>query len=365
MAYRTLNPATEVLVKEFPLNSETEIGDSLRSLEKTWQNWMETGIPERSAQIAKISGVLRTNKEELAKIIAIEMGKPLVQGKAEIEKCADLIDYFSANSSTFLSPEFLKTEYQKSYVTFKPLGIILAIMPWNYPFWQVFRCAIPALIAGNGIVTKHASNVPQCALAIEEILNHSGIPYRNIFANAIQIEKIICAPEISGVSFTGSVKAGKILAAIAGREMKKTILELGGSDPYIVLADADLDLATQKCTEGRLVNNGQSCISAKRFIVHSSIKKDFEELFISKMEKNIFGDPLGDFSLGPLARKDIREDIHSQVLTSIGSGAVCLTGGKIPEMKGYYYPPTILTDINEEMSVWTEETFGPVAQPGY
>ena len=297
--------------------------------------------------------------------MAQEMGKPLKQGVAEAEKCAFGCDYFADAAEAHLAPEAIKTDASKSYIAFEPLGVILAVMPWNFPLWQVFRFAAPALMAGNVGVLKHASNVPGCALIIEEIFAQAGFPagtFRTLLIGSSQVKAIIEHPLVRAVTLTGSTPAGKAVAAQAGAVVKKAVLELGGSDPYIVLEDADLDYAVQTCAASRLINSGQSCVNAKRFIVVRPLAAAFTERLVAVMRAKKVGDPMAeDTDVGPQARADLRDDLHKQVRESVARGATVLLGGEIPAGKGSYYPPTVLTNVRPGMPAYDEELFGPVA----
>jgi len=293
------------------------------------------------------------------------MGKLIPQGIAEVEKCAWVCDYFADNAERFLAPEEVPTEFLRSYVAFQPLGCILAIMPWNFPFWQVFRFGAAALMAGNTIVLKHAPNVTTTALALEGLFREAGFPegvFQILLTPVERVPAVIEHPAIAAVTFTGSTRAGRIVAAQAGAALKKTVLELGGSDPYIVLEDADLEATVETCVAARLINSGQSCIAAKRFIVLESIREAFEEAFVEAMRQQVMGAPSDrSATLGPLARQDLRDTLHQQVQTSLERGARLLLGGDIPSLPGWFYPPTVLTDVRPGMPVFDEETFGPVA----
>jgi succinate-semialdehyde dehydrogenase/glutarate-semialdehyde dehydrogenase len=309
--------------------------------------------------------ILRRKADEYARLMAEEMGKPYSQGVSEAQKCALGCDFFAETASQFLAPESVKTEAHKSFVAFRPLGVILAIMPWNFPFWQVFRFAAPSLMAGNAAVLKHASNVPGCALAIESIFREAGFPgdlYRNLLLGGRSVEAVMEHPAVRAVTLTGSGAAGRAVAGKAGSLLKKTVLELGGSDPYVVLDDADLDAAAAVCTRGRLINAGQSCIAAKRIIVGDGIHDRFIERFVSHMAATKIGDPLRpDTEMGPLARHDLREKLHAQVQGSIAMGARCVLGGSMSPGRGNFYPPTVLSEVRKGMSAFDEELFGPVA----
>jgi succinate-semialdehyde dehydrogenase/glutarate-semialdehyde dehydrogenase len=293
------------------------------------------------------------------------MGKPINQSRAEVEKCAWVCSYYAENTERFLNDEMIRTDASKSFVTFRPLGVVLAVMPWNFPFWQVFRFAAPGLMAGNGGILKHASNVSGCALAIEDVFIKAGFPeniFRAILVPSSQMENVIKNEKVKAVTLTGSVPAGKSVARTAGSVLKKTVMELGGSDPYIILEDADLEFAADTCVTSRLINGGQSCIAAKRFIVVERVYDEFEKLFIENMKLKKMGNPFEEqIDLGPQASVKLRDELHDQVTKSIEMGAKLLIGGKIPEVKGAFYPPTILTEVKKGMPAYNEELFGPVA----
>jgi succinate-semialdehyde dehydrogenase/glutarate-semialdehyde dehydrogenase len=297
--------------------------------------------------------------------MALEMGKPIAAGRAEIEKCVLACEYYAEHAEKMLQPEIIKTDARKSFVTFNPLGVILAIMPWNYPFWQVFRHAAPGLMAGNGVILKHASNVPGCAAAIEDIFKKAGFPeylFQNFLISSQRVEDLIEHPTITAVTLTGSTTAGRAVAEKAGKMLKKTLLELGGSDPYLILEDADLDKTVEACVTSRLLNSGQSCIAAKRFVVVEAVRRQFEQMLVDQMQAKRMGDPLDEaVEIGPQARFDLRDDLHQQVIKSITKGAVCLLGGEIPEDPGAFYPATVLGNVGKGMPAYEEEIFGPVA----
>jgi len=297
--------------------------------------------------------------------MAIEMGKPITEGRAEVEKCAWVCDYYAEEARVQLQTETIETEASKSYISYQPLGVVLAVMPWNFPFWQVLRFAAPCLMAGNGGVLKHASNVPGSALAIEEVFYEAGFPkniFRTLLVGSKEVDAIIENPIIKAVTLTGSAAAGRAVASKAGKMLKRSLLELGGSDPYIILEDANIEEAVFTCVSSRLINSGQSCIAAKRFIVVESQREKFEELFVYNMKNRKMGDPLSeDISVGPQARHDLRDELHEQVKGSISKGAKVLLGGFIPEGEGAFYPPTILTDVKKGMPAYDEELFGPIA----
>lgn len=327
--------------------------------------WRKTSFEFRASKIRSAAAILRKRKEEFAKIMTLEMGKPIVQARAEVEKCAWVCDYYADNAEKFLTDEIVKTDAQKSFISFQPIGVVLAVMPWNFPFWQVFRFAAPTLMAGNAAILKHASNVSGCALAIEKIFKEAGFPFglfRTILVSSKNVEPIVRHPLIKAVTLTGSVTAGKSIASLAGALIKKTILELGGSDPYLILEDANIESAAECCVTARLLNGGQSCIAAKRFIIVESVYDEFEKIFLEKMKSQKIGDPFDESnSIGPQASLQLRDELHQQVLKSIELGAKLLLGGEIPEINGAYYPPTVLADVRKGMPAFEEELFGPVA----
>jgi succinate-semialdehyde dehydrogenase/glutarate-semialdehyde dehydrogenase len=309
--------------------------------------------------------ILRARAGEFARLMGEEMGKPVRDGRGEAEKCAWVCDYYAEHAERFLAPEAVETDARESFVTFQPLGVVLAVMPWNFPFWQVFRFAAPALMAGNTAVLKHASNVPGCALAIEDIFRQAGFPvnvFRSLLVGSSQVNSIIENPLVRAVTLTGSTPAGRAVAARASQMLKKSVLELGGSDPYIVLDDADLDLAAATCASSRLINSGQSCIAAKRFVVTEKNRAAFERRFVERMKSARMGDPLDEATqVGPQARVDLRDDLHRQVEQSMARGASLLLGGERPDGPGAFYPPTVLTGVGPGMPAYDEELFGPVA----
>jgi succinate-semialdehyde dehydrogenase/glutarate-semialdehyde dehydrogenase len=313
----------------------------------------------------KAAEILRAEAGDCARLMAREMGKPVRDGVAEAQKCALACDFYAEHASRFLAREPVATDARNSFVTFNPLGVVLAVMPWNFPFWQVFRFAAPGLMAGNTAVLKHASNVPGCALAIENVFRRAGFPanlFRTLMIGSKQVESVIEHPLIRAVTLTGSGAAGRAVARKAGELLKKTVLELGGSDPYLVLEDADPEVAATVCAKGRLVNSGQSCIAAKRFIVIEAVRAAFEDRFVKRMRAARMGDPLDESTeIGPQARHDLRDTLHRQVEASIAKGARCLLGGAIPGGRGAFYPPTVLTDVRKGMPAHDEELFGPVA----
>jgi len=365
MRFTSINPSTGETIATYPAMSPHAVAKALGRADGAFRSWRETAFEHRAAVLRKAASVLRERIEEYARLMALEMGKPVRQGRAEVEKCAWVCDYYAENGAAFLSPEIVKTDAARSFVTFQPLGAILAVMPWNFPLWQVFRFAAPALMAGNVGLLKHASNVCGCALAIEEVFLRAGLPedcFRTLLVPSDAVDAIIADPVVKAVTLTGSAPAGRAVAGRAGEMLKKTVLELGGSDPYVVLEDADLERAASVCVESRLINSGQSCIAAKRFIAAASIIDDFQRLFVQKMLSKRVGDPLDETTdVGPLARRDLRDDLQGQVEASIRGGARCLAGGTVPDGPGAFYLPTVLTEVVPGMPAYGEELFGPVA----
>jgi succinate-semialdehyde dehydrogenase/glutarate-semialdehyde dehydrogenase len=362
---KSINPTTGKIINTYESHSEKGVVQIINSVDKVWHHWRTASFGFRSSCMQNLASLLRSRSEELALLMAQEMGKVLREGISEIEKCAWVCEYYSQNAESFLENEFIQTEAKKSFVTFQPLGTILAVMPWNFPFWQVFRFAAPTIMAGNTAVLKHASNVPGCAMAIEELFREAGFPenvFRTLLIGSKQVEIVIRHPAIKAISLTGSTPAGKSVAAIAGSELKKCVLELGGSDPYLILQDADLESAAKICTAGRLLNAGQSCIAAKRFIVVDEVYSEFLEHFTHEMNRAVFGDPCdSETTMGPMARTDLRDELHQQVVNSVKKGAEIVLGGEIPIRKGAFYPPTILENVKPGMPAYDEELFGPVA----
>ena len=327
--------------------------------------WKGISFGKRAALMKKAAAALRKRKRELAETAAVEMGKPITQGMGEVEKCAWVCDFYAENAEKFLADEQIKTESGKVYTKYQPLGVVLAVMPWNFPFWQVFRFASPTLMAGNAGLLKHSSNVPGCSLAIQGIFDEAGFP-ENVFTSLLidseSASKLIDADEVAAVTVTGSTEAGARIAERAGRNIKKCVLELGGSDPFIVLDDVDVKQCATFAVQGRIVNSGQSCIAAKRFIVHEKIRKDFEKDFAEHMKSLKVGDPLDESTqVGPLARKDLLDSLLEQVDKSVRMGAEIATGGNQHGKKGFFMQPTLVTDVRPGMPVFAEETFGPVA----
>jgi succinate-semialdehyde dehydrogenase/glutarate-semialdehyde dehydrogenase len=365
MQLKSINPATGELLNVYDEYQYEEMDQILDQCSNRFKTWRKEPLSLRVHLLRSLARLLREKKDNLALTITLEMGKPIKESRSEVEKCAWVCDYYAENAQQFLTPEVIATEATQSYAIFNPLGTILAVMPWNFPFWQVFRFAAPAIVAGNTAVLKHASNVPACALVIEQLFLEAGFPegvFRTMLVTSGKVEKLITSKRIKAITLTGSTPAGKTVAATAGQHLKKTVLELGGSDPYIVLEDANITQAVNACVAGRLLNTGQSCIGAKRFIVVESVYRDFEEQFVAKMQAARMGDPLNEENqLGPMARMNIREDLHMQVLKSVNMGATVLCGGTFPDQPGYYYPATVLTDLTPGMPAYSEELFGPVA----
>ncbi|MBI4261961.1 NAD-dependent succinate-semialdehyde dehydrogenase [Candidatus Uhrbacteria bacterium] len=365
MSIRSVNPATEETLKTFVELSDDTIQSAIDRGARAFLSWSTTTLYDRRVAMERVAARLRSQKKELATLMALEMGKPVTQGMAEIEKCALTCSFYAEHAEQMLAPEVVVTDARESYVEFDPLGIILAVMPWNFPFWQVIRFAAPALMAGNVGILKHASNVPQCALALEALFLEAGFPegvFQSLLIGSGKVETIIEDPRVCAVTLTGSEGAGSQVAAAAGRALKKTVMELGGSDPFIVLGDADLGAACTVAANARLQNNGQSCIAAKRFIVVREQYDAFVDRFKSAMQLMIVGDPLDEATnVGPLATAQIRDDLDRQVQGSIAQGARLVCGGTRMEGKGYFYAPTILADVKKGMLVYDEEVFGPVA----
>ncbi|MCU4162443.1 NAD-dependent succinate-semialdehyde dehydrogenase [Carboxylicivirga caseinilyticus] len=365
MNLKSINPATGETVREYDQFSWDEVDNAIERNYEAFKHWKKVPISQRSELLLKAAQVLRDKTEGLAFNITVEMGKNIKESRAEIEKCAWVCEYYANNAATFLNREIIPTEASESFASFQPLGPILAIMPWNFPFWQVFRFAAPALMAGNTCLLKHASNVPGCAMAIEEIFKEAGYPdhvFRSLLIRNDKVERTIADKRIKAVTLTGSTPAGKAVAATAGKQLKKCVLELGGSDPYIILEDADLRKTADACVAGRILNAGQSCIGAKRFIVTEAIYNPFIEAFTDRMRAVTLGDPFDESKqMGPIARHNLRDDLHRQVENSVAKGATIMTGGYVPNRVGAFYPATVLTDVAPGMPAYHEELFGPVA----
>jgi succinate-semialdehyde dehydrogenase / glutarate-semialdehyde dehydrogenase len=356
---KSINPSTNKILRDCPEHSEQEIAKIIDKVYTEWETWKATSFDFRAKLFRKAAQLLRDRSDTYARLMTLEMGKIIRESYAEVEKCANACDYYADNAAKLLQDQVIDSDASRSMVIFQPIGVVLAVMPWNFPFWQVFRFATTALMAGNAAILKHASNVPGCAMAIEEIFRDAGFPenvFRTLLIPSGMVEQVLNHPKIAAVTLTGSEQAGSQVASTAGRLIKKTVLELGGSDAFIVLDDADMNATVKAAVGGRMVNMGQSCIAAKRFIVVESRVAEFEEKVKSAMEKLLMGDPLDlRTEVGPLARPDLVTDLHLQEM-----GAKLLLGGKPADRPGNYYLPTILTNIKKGMPVYEQETFGPV-----
>lgn len=365
MTIVSINPATGKVLAEYQEMTPEEVKSTITSAHEVFGEWRRTSFAQRAELMKKAAAILRDKAPDYAKLMTEEMGKPIRDGRAEAEKCASACDYYADNAERFLQPEPVTTDASKSFISYQPIGVVLAVMPWNFPFWQVLRFAAPALMAGNVGILKHASNVPACALAIEELFEQAGFPanvFRTLLISSRQVDAILENPLVRAATLTGSTPAGQAVAKKAGEMLKKTVLELGGSDPYLILEDADLEVAVTTCVSSRLINSGQSCIAAKRFIVVEPVRAEFEKRFVEKMRSVKMGDPMAeDTVVGPQARHDLRDELHQQVLQSIKAGAKCLLGGTIPNDPGAFYPPTVLTEVKKGSPAYDDELFGPVA----
>jgi acyl-CoA reductase-like NAD-dependent aldehyde dehydrogenase len=364
-AIESIEPATQTVRARFDSHSNADVAAAIAEADAAFRTWREIPIAERAVRMHLLGTVLRDRADPYARLITTEMGKPIGEALAEIEKCAWNCDFYADHAAEFLADEPVETNARASYVAFEPLGVILAVMPWNYPFWQVVRFLAPALMAGNAAVLKHASNVPRCALAIEEAVRDAGFPpglLRTILVSGADVEPVIADDRVRAVTLTGSTATGARIAELAGRVVKKAVLELGGSDPFIVLRDADIAAAAETATKARFQNAGQSCIAAKRFLVDAPVAAEFERRFADAIRALRVGDPLDPATqVGPLAREDLRDTLERQVAESVRMGARVVVGGTKRVGKGWFYEPTLLADVTEEMPVLKEETFGPVA----
>lgn len=362
---RSVNPTDGSLIREYAEATPEEVAAALAAAARAFELWRRTTFAERASALRRSGALLRERRDELARLMALEMGKPVAQGRAEADKCAWVCEHYAEHAERCLAPEAAPTDASKSYVAFEPLGPVLAVMPWNFPLWQVFRFAAPALAAGNVGLLKHASNVSGCALAIEEVLHAAGVPrdaFRTLLVGSARVAALVEAPEVAAVTLTGSTPAGRAVAAKAGACLKKSVLELGGSDPYVVLEDADLERAAETCAAARLLNGGQSCIAAKRFVVVESVLQSFQELLVGRIRARRMGDPLDEgVDVGPQARRDLRDELHRQVAASVARGARALLGGRVPDGPGAFYPPSVLAGVLPGMPAFDEELFGPVA----
>ena len=365
MAITSVNPATGEKLKEFKPHTDVEIEKALRSAVAAFEKNRAEPFAKRAQLMMSVATLLEREKQELARTITLEMGKLLRDSAAEIEKCANGCRYYAENAERFLEDEAAQTTARRSYLHYEPMGAILAIMPWNFPFWQVFRFAAPALMAGNVGILKHAGNVPQCALAIEQLFCRAGFEegiFQTLLIEAEQAEKLIVDPRIKAVTLTGSEKAGSAVASTAAREIKKSVLELGGSDPFIVMPSADFGLAVKTAVKARMQNTGQSCIAAKRFLIADKIYDKFLGDFVEQMRSLKIGDPMDETTeIGPLASESILNGVHEQVQKTLGMGAKCLTGGNRIAGAGFFYEPTVLVDVPKDSPAFREEVFGPVA----
>jgi len=365
MSMQSVNPATGEVVRSYDELGEEGIERALALAERAFEPWRRMDLAGRCELLGAAAERLEERRDELARLMAVEMGKPVREGRGEIEKCAWACRHYAREAPALLAPREVESGAARSFVAFEPLGCVLAVMPWNFPFWQVFRFIAPHLTAGNVGLLKHASNVPGCALAIEEILRAAGYPegvFQTLLVGSRRVEALIADRRVHAVTLTGSTPAGRAVARKAGECLKKSVLELGGSDPYVVLSDADLELAVGQCVTARLINGGQSCIAGKRFIVTPGHREEFERRVVAEMAARRVGDPLDEaIAIGPMARRDLRDELHDQVMASLRAGARCLLGGEVPPGPGAFYPPTVLTAVRPGMPAYDDELFGPVA----
>jgi len=365
MAIATISPATGQLIKSFPALTDREIEDKIETASRTARAWRAAPIAERTAVVRRAGELLEERKAEYGRLMTLEMGKTYKSAVEEAAKCALGCRYYADNAERFLADQPVDADKERSYVAFEPLGVVLAVMPWNFPFWQVIRFAAPALAAGNAGLLKHASNVPQCALALEQLFAEAGAPggaFQALLIGSEAVERVLSDDRVVAATLTGSEGAGSSVASIAGKHIKKTVLELGGSDPFIVMPSADIEAAARTAVTARTINNGQSCIAAKRFIVAESVADRFTRAFVDAMRGLVVGDPMDErTNVGPLATKQIRDDLHSQIEGSIACGATLLTGGNPCDGDGFYYQPTVLANVTPDMPAFREETFGPLA----
>lgn len=364
MVIQTINPATGDVIQSYLEMDRVTVDAIISSTQSAFLQWRDKPFGERALILRKVAELLEKNKQAYASLITQEMGKPIQFSRAEIEKCGRVCEYYAENAEKLLASQPIQTEKTKSYITYRPLGIIFAIMPWNFPFWQVFRFAAPNLMAGNAVLLRHAPISTGVGLAIEKLFQDAGLPthlFRTLVIDNDLAAYVIQHPYIKGVTLTGSPGAGSIVGSLAAQSLKKVVLELGGSDPYLILADANLALAAQTCVTSRLNNSGQICIAAKRMIVVDAVREEFEERVLAQLKNYQMGDPMdSNNNLGPLARADLRDTVHRQVSACIQQGAILLAGGKIPDQPGFYYPPTVLKNITADMPAMKEEIFGPV-----
>ena len=365
MPIATINPATNEVVKTFTALSDTQVDEKIAKAAAVFRSYRSTSFADRSRWMKKAGDILDAEKEALGRIMTLEMGKTLASAIAEADKCAGACHYYAEHAEKFIADEVIETSASKSYIHYQPLGVVLAVMPWNFPFWQVFRFIAPGLMAGNVGLLKHASNVPQCALKIEEIITRAGFPegvFQTLLIGAAQVDRILLDPRVAAATLTGSEQAGIQVGVSAAKRIKKVVLELGGSDPFIVMPSANLDDAVATAVKARCINNGQSCIAAKRFIVHEQIADQFEKEFVKRMQSLRLGDPFDPRTeVGPLANPDAVKDLDADVKKSVQAGATVLTGGAPAAGGGNFYQPTVLTNIPKESPAYREEFFGPVA----
>ncbi|MEQ8407413.1 MAG: NAD-dependent succinate-semialdehyde dehydrogenase [Gammaproteobacteria bacterium] len=365
MSLQSINPANGQVIQSYTAMSDAEVDAIIDEVSRAGNGWRNTDFSIRADLLKNAAKVLRSRKAELSRLMVAEMGKTYTSAEGEVDKCAWVCDFYAEHGEEFLAPEPISSDASLSKIVYNPLGTVLAVMPWNFPFWQVFRFAAPGLMAGNTGLLKHASNVSGCALAIEEIFAEAGFPnsvFRTLLISSDKVERVIENPAVAAVTLTGSTPAGRAVAGKAGQCLKKTVLELGGTDPYLVLADADMALAVETCVNSRLINAGQSCIAAKRFIVVQECVDEFTQRFTELMASKKMGEPSDpDSDLGPQAREDLRDDLHKQVTKSVAKGAKLLLGGEIPDGPGAFYPPTVLGDVTAGMPAYDDELFGPVA----
>ena len=361
----SINPSNGELIASYEEMTKEEVKVIISDVNSAYQEWRLTSFSHRTQLMKNVAEILQDRKEDLGRLMTLEMGKPFSQAVAEANKCASVCEYYADNAERILENQIIETDASKSYVAYRPIGIVLAVMPWNFPFWQVLRFAAPALMAGNVGVLKHASNVQGCALEIEKIFQDAGFPknvFRTLVIGSKDVKEVIENPHVKAVTLTGSTPAGKAVASQAGAVLKKTVLELGGSDPYIILEDADLDQAITACMIGRFLNTGQSCIAAKRFIVIESILNEFRTKLLEAMKTQKWGDPFDeDVNVGPMVNIWSRDEVHEQVTASIEKGADLLVGGIIPDVEGAFYPATLLDNVRPGMPAFDDEIFGPVA----
>lgn len=361
----TINPVTGETTATFDAHSDVQVDAALTAAADAQQAWRLVPVEERVQVLRNTAKVLREGKAEYARIITLEMGKPITEAEAEIEKCALTAEYYAETAPKHLAPETIESSAAHSGVAFEPLGVVLAIMPWNYPFWQFFRFVLPAVAAGNGAILKHANNVPQAALAVQEIMDKAGLPeglFSTVLVEANRVAGLIADDRIAAVTLTGSTQVGQIVASQAGYALKKQVLELGGSDPFIVLADADIKAAAKVAVKARFTNNGQSCVNAKRFIVDEKVADEFVAEFVANTQALVVGDPTDPATtIGPMARENLRTELHDQVTRTIEAGGKVLLGGAVVDGPGYFYQPTVIDHVVPGQAAFDEETFGPVA----